>query len=101
MDSTYKVNGLTRFRAYTAYNPKIKVTIDWTKITEYKLEDLKKDINKQVDRDDDIITQFEEGGIIKQKIEKCDSFDSILETLKKYVFKVNEEELWKEQELRK
>ena len=101
VDSNYKVNGLTKFLAYTVYNPKVKVTIGWTKIADYKLDDLKKDISKQVDRDDDIITQFEEGEIIKGKIENCDSFDNIINTLDKYVFTVNEEELWKEQESRK
>lgn len=101
VDSNYQVNGLTKFLAYTVYNPKVKVTIGWTKIADYKLDDLKKDINKQVDRDDDIITQFEEGETIKGQIENCDSFDNIIKTLGKYVFKVNEEELWKEQESRK
>ena len=69
------------------------MTINWTT--------LKNDINNQVDRDDNIITQFEEGEIIKQKVENCDSFDDIVKTLDKYVFKVNETELWKEQESRK
>ena len=101
VDSNFKLNGLTKFLAHTVYNPKIKVTIFWTKIADYKLDDLKKDIYKQVDRDDDIITQFEEGKIIKGKIENCDSFDSIIKTLDKYIFKVNEEGLWKEQESRK
>jgi hypothetical protein len=101
VDSNYKINGLTKFLAYTVYNPQIKVNIEWTKIADYKLDDLKKDINKQVDRDDDIITQFEEGEVIKEKIENCDSFDDIIKTLDKYVFKVNEDELWKEQESRK
>jgi len=54
-----------------------------------------------VDRGDDIITQFEEGEIIKGQINNCDSFENIIKTLDKYVFKVNEEELWKEQESRK
>jgi hypothetical protein len=101
VNSSFKVNGLSKFLAYTVYNPKVKVTIEWRKITDYKLDDLKKDINKQVDRDDDILTQFEEGEIIKEQVEKCDSFDNIIKTLEKYVFKVNEEELWKEQESRK
>ncbi len=83
------------------YNPQIRVTLKWTKIGDYKLGDLKNDIFKQTDRDDDIITQFEEGEIIKEKVKDCDSFDDIIWTLNKYVFKVDEEELWKEQESRK
>jgi hypothetical protein len=101
VDSTFNVNGLTKFLAYTVYNPKVKVTIGWSKITDYKLEDLKKEINKQVDRDDDIITQFEEADVIKRQIENCGSFDNIFKTLANYIFKVNEEELFKEQESRK
>lgn len=101
VSSNYKLNGLIKFLAYTVCNPEIKVTIRWAKISDYKLLDLKSDIIKQVDRDDDIITQFEEGEIIKGKIENCDSFDNIIKTLNKYVFIVNEDELWKEQESRK
>jgi hypothetical protein len=101
VDSNYKINGLTKFLAYTVYNPQVDVTIGWTRISHYILDDLKKDLNKRVDRDDDIITQFEEEDIIKTKIESCESFDSIVKILDKYVFKVNEEELSQEQESRK
>ena len=62
---------------------------------------LKKDIFQQTDRDDDFLTQFEEGKVIKEKVKECESFDDIIRTLNKYVFKVNEEELGKEQESRK
>ena len=100
VDSNYRVNGLTKFLAYTVYNPKINVVLTWKRIGDYKLDVLKNDISKQTDRDDDIITQFEEGEVIKEKVKKCDSFDDIVRTLNKYVFKVDEEELWKEQESR-
>ncbi len=98
VDSNYKLNGITKFLAYSVYNPKIKVAISWMKIVDYKLDELKSDISMQVDRDDDIITQFVNGEFIKHKIEKCDSFGDIVKTLDKYVFKVNEEEIWKEKE---
>jgi hypothetical protein len=101
VDSNYKLNGLKKFLARTIYNPFVKVTLTWKKIGEYNLDELKKDICNQVDKDDDIITQWEEGDFIKHKIKNCNSFDDIVATLNKYVFKVDEEKLWKEQESRR
>jgi hypothetical protein len=88
-NSNYRINSLTRFLAYTVYNPKIKVIITWAKVGHYDLEDLKRCVNRQVDRDDDILTQFENGEIIKGKIENCESFDDIIKALNKYIFNVN------------
>jgi hypothetical protein len=87
--SNYKINGLTKFLAYTIYNPQIKVSIIWTKIGNYQLSDLKEDIVKQLNRDDDIITQFNSAKLLREKIENCISFDSIVKTLYKYVFNVS------------
>ncbi|MGB0521688.1 MAG: hypothetical protein ACPGJS_01950 [Flammeovirgaceae bacterium] len=98
--SDYKINRLTKLLAYTFYNPEITITLTWTELHEYTLADLKKKINQQIKRDDDVITQFEEGEIIIQKINNCNSFDAIVTALEKYVFKVDEEQLWKEQEAR-
>ncbi|MBZ0245516.1 MAG: hypothetical protein K8H85_06200 [Cyclobacteriaceae bacterium] len=92
VDSHYKITGLTKILAHTVYNPQIKVTLNWTKRGEYTLKNLKKDINKQVDSDDDIITQFNEADFIKRKIEKCDSFSEIVEELNNFVFKESENE---------
>lgn len=90
----------TRLLAKTFYNPAITVDIEWKLIGNYRLDDLKNDICSCVDKDDDIITQFEEGDIIKNEIRNCHSFEDILSTLNKFVFEVNEEELWADQEKR-
>ena len=101
VESNYKINRLSKFLAYTIYNPQLKISLRWTKIREYQIDELKTDIYNQVDKDDDIITQWEEADFIKQRIETCKSFDAIVETLNRYVFKVDEEQLWKEQESRR
>ncbi len=96
VDSKYQVNGLTKILAYTFYNPQIEVAITWTKVNFYKLDELKISICQQVDRDDDILTQYVDKGTIKQQISNCKSFDEIISSLNKYVFKVDEDELWKD-----
>jgi|GEM_PF-6539080 len=90
ISSEYPNNIWTRFLAYTIYNPTIKVDVNWSKES-YKLEALKNDIKFQIDKDDDILTQFAEGEIIKQAIDNCISFDEIIHILNKYIFKVDEE----------
>ena len=90
ISSEYPNNIWTRFLAYTIYNPTIKVDVNWSKES-YKLEALKNDIKFQIDKDDDILTQFVEGEIIKQAIDNCVSFEEIIHILNKYIFKVDEE----------
>jgi hypothetical protein len=89
---------LTRLLAHTVYNPLHKVTIKWIDHGSYNLYDLKEEINHCVDTDDDIITQFEEAEVIKAAIDRAISFDQLILALKKYVFDVNEKELWKEKQ---
>jgi hypothetical protein len=101
LKTTYRINGLTRFLAYTVYNPIINVTFQWRKGKAYKFDDLKHKISRQIDKDDDVLTQYEDGEFIKQEIHKSKSFSELVAVLNKYVFKVNEEELLKEQEKRK
>lgn len=90
IDSNYRINALTKLLAYTVYNPIIKVSLAWTRIGVYKLDELKTDICNQTDKDDDVITQFEDGEVIKDNLKTCDSFDDIVRILNKYVFKVDE-----------
>ena len=101
LKTTYRINGLTRFLAYTIYNPIIKVTFQWRKGKAYKFDDLKHKLSKQVDKDDDVLTQYKEGEFIKQEIHKSESFSEIVAVLEKCVFKVNEQKLQQEQESRK
>jgi hypothetical protein len=101
LNTTYRINWLTKVLAYTIYNPIIKVTFQWRKGKAYKLDDLKRKVSKQVDKDDDVLTQYEAGKFIKQEIHKSESFSEIVAVLSKYVFKVNEQELLQEQESRK
>lgn len=67
----------------------------------YKLDKLKRKIVKLVDKDDDGLTQYEDGEVIKKELDLCESFPEIIFVLKKFIFKVNEEELPREKGLRK
>ncbi len=90
-----KTNFITRFLANTFYNPIVKVDLEWEEEGVYSLNELKNDISLCIDKDDDILTQYEEASVIKNAISNGNTFDDILFTLNKYVFDVNEEELWK------
>lgn len=94
-----KNNWYTRLLARTVYNPLHKVAVKWIDHGSYDLYDLKEEIHRCVDTDDDVITQFEEAEVIKSAIDRAISFDQLILALKKYVFDVNENELWKEKKL--
>lgn len=82
------------------FNPMVSVDLDWKQSGDYTIKELKTAINICIDMDDDVITQFEEADIIKNELEGCLTFDEIISILNKYVFEVNEEKLWEEQETR-
>ncbi len=90
----------TRLLANTFYNPMVSVNLDWKQTGTYDLNELKNAIFLCVDKDDDVITQFEEADEIKNEIRKCMSFEEILSTLDKMVFKVDEKKRWEEEQKR-
>lgn len=94
----FKKTWLTRMLAKTFYNPAYNVKVVWTLNGSYNIDELKSGLNNCIDMDDDIITQYEEAGIIKSAVNSATDFNSILKVLDKYVFAVDEEKLWKEQE---
>jgi len=82
----FKSTFISRFLAKNLlYNPLVEVNQTWQNLGKYSLEELKNQINKIIDKDDDIITQFEEGNIIKVDINNCASFDDLVKALKKYI----------------
>lgn len=81
---------LTRFLANTFYNPIVDIKTNWTLMDKYTLEELKKEISDCIDDDDDILTQFIESDDLRKEISDSESFESIVQKLKKYVF----QELW-------
>lgn len=96
----FKNNFLTRLLAKTFYNPLLDAKVIWTKSSTYQLKELQEKLKHCVDKDDDIITQYEESDVIKTAIDRSATFDDIVVVLNKYVFAVNEQALWKEQEIR-
>ncbi len=91
---------LTKILAYTIYNPIIQVTPNWTESGKYSLEELKSSICTCIDRDDDILTQFVEPERLKKIINDSDSFMTIHKALSDYVFEVDEEELYKNENIK-
>lgn len=100
VSSNFRNNIWTKFLAKTFYNPLLEAQVIWKKVGSYHLDELKDKLKTCVDKDDDIITQFEEADIIKSSIEQAMTFDNVQHVLNKYVFDVDEKELWKEQERR-
>jgi hypothetical protein len=96
---TYKLNAdkvtdnfMTRFLANTFYNPTVNVIPEWKMIGVYEIDEIKKELIKCIEKDDDILTQFIGSEEIKNYINKVNSFDAIYNVLHKYVFEYNEEE---------
>jgi hypothetical protein len=88
VNANVKDNSLTRLLANTVYNPGINVDLDWKLIGKHNIESLKQDLFNAIDKDkDEIITQFEESETIKSELSSCDSFQQIIDTLIKLVFK--------------
>lgn len=87
-----KNNFFTRILAKTVYNPNIAVNVIWTYLGTYDLEELKKDLTDAVEADDDILTQYVDGDIIKNELSKQKTFDDVISLLKKYIFEVTERE---------
>ena len=85
----YKPSLLTKLLANTFYNPTIKVERTWSKIGRYELSELIEKINRCIDLDDDVLTQFIEASKLKAKVSKSDSFERLVELLFDYVFKPN------------
>ena len=86
----FKNTFLTRILASTFYNPILDAKVIWTKVGTYHVDDLKENLKTCVDKDDDIITQFEEPEVIKSAIDNATTFVEILKVLNKYIFEVNE-----------
>ena len=81
----FKSTIISRFLAKNlVYNPLIEVNQTWQNVGKYSLEELKNHINKVIDKDDDIITQFQDGNKIKAEINNCSTFDDLVKVLKKY-----------------
>ncbi len=95
-----KENWVNRFLARTIYNPDVPVEVNWIPLGEYPIQELVDAIHDQVDKDDDMLTQFVEAEVIKTEVSTSKSVQEIVGVLNKYVFEVDEESLWKEQEAR-
>ncbi len=95
----FKPNWFTEILARTFYNPRFRADVLWVNNGLYTIAELKEKIKHCVDKYDDIITQFEEGDVIKIAIDKATTFEDIVAVLNKYVFEVDEEALWKEHDL--
>jgi hypothetical protein len=81
-------------------NPIMDASAEWEKLSCYTIDDLRKELFILIDKDDEVMTEYEQGKFLKSVLKSCDSFDEICKSLNKYVLEVNETELWHEQERR-
>jgi hypothetical protein len=86
----FKNTFFSRFFAKVFYNKMYPVEVVWTYHNTYSIDELKQQMNACIDKDDDLITQFEEGDVIKAAINKSLNFNDILQVLDKYVFSMRE-----------
>jgi hypothetical protein len=92
----HKPTFLNKLLANTFYNLSITIQRSWAQYRHYELQELKESISGCIDKDDDILTQFVEGSKLKQRVSSCTDFDAVVNTLLKYVFQPDEEQINKE-----
>ncbi len=82
---------------YWLYPKRYPVETTWTRVREYKLDELKSDIIKCVKKDDDILTQFIPADLFISKITSAKEFSEIKGIIYRYSFKVEDEQaIWDE-----
>jgi hypothetical protein len=81
-------------------NPFMDAAVNWQKVARYTIDDLRTELFRLIDKDDEVMTEYEQGKFLKSVLSSCDSFHDICKTLNKYVLEVNETELWHEQDRR-
>jgi len=77
--SKYKRTWWWVLLANTVYNPRVTVRITWGEPRPYHLLDLKEVYVKAVEKDDDILTQFVEAGVLKERIGEARNFGALAE----------------------
>lgn len=97
---SFKNTFLRRLLAYTFYNPEYDTQPVWSQKGEYELDDLKDSLKQCVDKDDDVITQYEDADIIKREIDISFTFPDLVDVLNKYVFDVRHDEIAAERKAR-
>jgi len=88
----FKNTFITRILSKLFYNPSFDAKVIWTLYDTYELDDLKAQITKCIDQDDDILTQFTEAEIINSGIKSSSSFDNLIKLLNEYIFTYRDED---------
>lgn len=94
-----KDNLMTKLLSKTIYNPSINVEPLWSSKGKYRIQELKNILIAHIDKDDDILTQFVGAEKLRQAIQNAKLFDEICTVLNKYIFEVNEEQIWNKDDL--
>ena len=68
-------------RLSTLYSRKVGARLKYSSPARYGIDELKKDLYKAIDLDDDILTQFVEAGELKSQIGKATTFPEIIAVL--------------------
>jgi hypothetical protein len=79
----FKPNFFTKFLATSMiYNPVFDVNVTWTNKGTYDLEQLKALLQTCIEKDNDILTQFKDAGILIEKIKKSSSVKQLISIFK-------------------
>lgn len=77
------VGPIARFLAPICWNPRIKVALTFRKPRNCDLAKLKAKINRIVDLDDDVVTQFVEPETLKNEIGQAENVGDLIDVLKR------------------
>jgi hypothetical protein len=75
--SSYKKSWWLTILVHTVFNPSVDVQFIWEEPRSISLEDVKSHYLKAVEADDDILTQFVEPEVLKQKIIEAKSLAAL------------------------
>ena len=82
----YKPTLFKKLLACTFYNPVLSVKRTWDQVNAYPLPELKDQIVRCIDKDDDILTQWIGADELKKELLTCNDFSAIVKMLSDYVF---------------
>jgi hypothetical protein len=74
---------LGKVLAYTVYNPRLETAVVYAPSRAYALEELKDDLRRAVERDDDILTQFVEAEELHRHIGAARSRSDLLGVIRR------------------
>jgi len=77
-----KLTLFQKFLAHTIYNPSANISVGWKESGTCELKEIRDEIKKGLEADDDIIQQWFDAGDVIKLIESTDSFDGLVDRIR-------------------